>query len=147
MSFNDWLTEGLLREHPLRAGELEALLSAVDRDLADAAVPGLSADAQFGLAYEAALGLATMLLRSRALRAGGEGHHLATIQAISEIMGAGERKRADYFDHCRRKRHVSVYERAGQISRAESEELLLEARVFRTIVLGHLREEHPTIAP
>lgn len=118
MSFSDWSAEGLLREQLARPGELELLLAAVDRDLADASVSGLSADRKFTTAYEAVLGLATMLLRTQNLRATGDGSHRVTLQAIPLVLGQGERQRTRYFDSCRAKRHVATYERAGEIQPA-----------------------------
>jgi uncharacterized protein (UPF0332 family) len=40
----------------------------------------------------------------------------------------------DYFDSCRVKRNISDYDRAGEISKSEVEELIEEAKKFKEIV-------------
>lgn len=147
MSLDDWSSEGLLRPLSARRAAFADLLAAVDRDLTDTALPGLSIDRQFALAYQAALGLGAMILRTHNLRAAGEGHHWVTFEALPLIMGEGERKRSKYFQGCRVKRNITDYERAGGISQTEADELLVEARAFRTRVLSFLRDNYPTLSP
>jgi len=79
----------------------------VDRDLADAQISALSPDRRFVTAYNAALQLATIVLRASGYRTSGAGHHWTTFQTLLEILGESERPRADYLDSCRRKRNVA----------------------------------------
>lgn len=62
MSLEQWRSNGWLKSHRTDATELGNLLAIADRDLADAAAGGLSSDWKFGIAYNAALKLCTMLL-------------------------------------------------------------------------------------
>jgi len=66
---------------------------------------------------------------------------------LPEIMGPPAQARADYLDHCRSKRNVSDYDRTGEISAREAEELHAGACAFREEVLAWLMRNHPTLVP
>jgi hypothetical protein len=61
MSLQKWLENGWLRPHKSGKKEIADLLRIIDRDLQDAA-GDISADWRFGIAYNAALKLCTILL-------------------------------------------------------------------------------------
>ena len=145
MSLQTLLGEGKLRPHRTSAAEISDLLKVVDRDLADAAVGGISADRRFAIAYNAALALATMVLHAAGYRSVGLGHHATTIQLLPDIIGPQVQVRADYLDNCRSRRNVADYDRAGVISGTEAAEVLAEARAFRADVLEWLRAHHPEL--
>jgi hypothetical protein len=145
MTLKALLAEERVRPHKTSAGEVGALLRVVDRDLADAALEGLSADRRFATAYSATLGLATIALHAAGYRAIGTGHHWATLHALPEVMGSQEQTRADYLDQCRSKRNVTEYDRAGEVSDSEAAELLAEARAFRADLLAWLKKNHPRL--
>jgi hypothetical protein len=138
MSLQTWQADGRLRPHVGSAQETADLLRVVERDLADAGIQVLSSDRRFTTAYNAALQLATIVLRASGYRTAGVGHHWITFQALPELMGAGQQVRADYFDACRRKRNIADYDAAGEISDSETEELLAEALEFRRDVQAWL---------
>ena len=119
------------------------MLQVADRDLQDAAVPGLSSDRLFMIAYEAVLALATVPLRCAGYETYGSGHHWTTFQALPLTMGDDLEDLSDYFESCRNKRNVGSYDRRGGISRSEAAELLLEARAFRGKVSQWLRDHFP----
>ncbi len=62
MSLRQWKDNGWLKEHISDLAELSNLLAIADRDIADASAEGLSNDWKFGIAYNAALKLCTMML-------------------------------------------------------------------------------------
>ncbi len=66
MSLPTWLAAGWLQPHKTSRAEIRELWEIVDRDLADAASGGISADWQYGIAYNAALKLCTILLYAAA---------------------------------------------------------------------------------
>ncbi|MGH7430179.1 MAG: hypothetical protein ACREJ4_17740, partial [Candidatus Methylomirabilaceae bacterium] len=119
------------------------LLRVVDRDLTDAGISQLSTDRRFATAYNAALQLATIALHAAGYRTSGAGHHWVTLQVLPEIMGSQIQSRADYLDGCRSKRNVTDYDRAGEISETEAEEILAEAQAFRIALLAWLRATYP----
>lgn len=53
-NLEELLASGRLRRHKPSSKEIHALFEVVKRDLADAKVPGLSADRRFTIAYNAA---------------------------------------------------------------------------------------------
>jgi hypothetical protein len=67
MSLQKWLKNGWLRPHKSGKKEIAALLRIIDRDLQDAA-GDISADWRFGIAYNAALKLCTILLYAEGYR-------------------------------------------------------------------------------
>ena len=142
MGLQSLLAEGKLRPHQTSRKEVADLLTVVRRDLADAAVTSISDDRRFATAYNAALALATIALHAAGYRAAGVGHHATTFQVLPEIMGPEVQPQADYFDLCRSRRNTTDYDRAGEITNREAEELLEEAVSFRDQVLEWLRANH-----
>ncbi len=61
MTLQQWAENGWLRPHKTSAKEIKDLIRIVERDLKDVA-EGISTDWQFGIAYNAALKLCTILL-------------------------------------------------------------------------------------
>jgi hypothetical protein len=147
LTLKELLADGHLRPHRTSAKEVADLLRVVDRDLADAEIPQLSADRRFATAYNAALQLATIALYAAGYRAFGTGQHWTTFHVLAEIMGTQGRVRADYLDNCRSKRNVTDYDRVGEISQREVEEILAEVRAFRGDLLDWLKRNHPTLWP
>jgi hypothetical protein len=68
MSLSDWANNGWLRKHSTSKQEIKQLLEIVDRDLKDAQQRGVSADWRFGIAYNAALKLCTILMYTEGYR-------------------------------------------------------------------------------
>ena len=56
------------------------------------------------------------------------------------------RSRADYFDMCRTKRNITDYDRTGEISEHEANELLPEVKNFKQEVEDWLRLHYPKLA-
>jgi uncharacterized protein (UPF0332 family) len=138
---------GHLRPHRSSAEEVAGLMKLVERDLADAELPGLSSDRCFAIAYNAALQLATIALSATGYRAAGVGHHWATFQALPEVMGVHAQGGSDYLENCRRKRNTTEYDRPGEITENEAPEMLAEARAFHSDLLEWLRTHHPALLP
>ena len=118
----------------------------VARDLADAALPGLSDDRAFATAYNAVLQLAKMAIAAVGYRVVGGTHHVTTLQAVELALGPTAIPYAVYFDACRRKRIQLEYDVAEVASHTESQELLLKAHEFRQLVESWLATNHPTLA-
>ena len=147
MPLKDLLADRSIRPHKTSAQEVADLLHVVERDLADAEIEELSPDRRFATAYNAALQLATIALHAAGYRAAGPGHHRAAFHVLPEIMGAETQARATYLDKCRLKRNVTDYDRAGEISEREVEEILAETRAFREKLLAWLKKRHPALFP
>ena len=147
MTLNNWLKEERLKVHKTSKEEISQLFRIVDRDLADAQVQGLSADRRFITAYNAALQLATIVLRAYGLRTNPNktGHHRISIDALCEILGKDYQELVDYLNACRIKRNLSDYTSSGEISTAEASEIVKEIKTFRTSVIQWLQTSYPSL--
>lgn len=122
------------------------LWSIVERDMADAGAT-LSADWRFGIAYNAALKLCTILLHASGYRAERNLQHYRTLAALPLILGSDRQDDAAYLDACRKKRNVVEYDTAGGATDADASELLDFCRALREDVLCWLRHHHPELVP
>lgn len=110
MSIEIFKSRGVLVEQRSSKEEIEELLKIVDRDMLDSKVSQVSYDWQFGIAYNAALKLATILVRYSGYRVKGQGHHMNTIALIPSFLGKETQDYSDYLDACRRKRNTVEYD-------------------------------------
>ncbi len=118
----------------------------VARDLADAQVPGLSADRRFATAYNAALQTANMAIACAGYRVTAKtGHHKVTVEAITLAVGYAARAYADYFETCRRKRNAIDYTRSHVATDTEAEEILNKAREFYDLVEAWIASKFPAL--
>jgi len=79
---------GSPQPHKTSRAEIRELWEIVERDLADAASGGISADWQYGIAYNAALKLCTILLYATGYKpAKGAMAHSRTLNALPHILG------------------------------------------------------------
>jgi hypothetical protein len=146
MSLKDWGKAGWLKPHQATRRQIADLFGIVDRDLEDAA-RGLSADWQFGIAYNAALKLCTILIYAEGWRPEKNLAHYRTLQALPLILGPDRQGDADYLDTCRSKRNMAEYDAAGQVSPKEAKELADFARELRHDVVAWLGNKHPELSP
>lgn len=145
MNFKRWLAEDRLRAHKTNKEEILGLLEIVKRDLNDAAVSDLSTDRRFLIAYEGALTLATIPLYCAGYETYGQGHHWLTFRLLPEVMGGKYIDLAQYLDQCRTKRNTGTYDRGGQISESEVDELLTEVQIFQKDIIDWLKRLHSTL--
>lgn len=68
-----------------------------------------------------------------------------TFLVLPDVMDLEYRELADYFELCRTKRNVGTYDRGGQISQVETEELLAEVTDFKTLVENWLCVNYPEL--
>jgi len=122
------------------------LFAIVDRDLADAKSARLSADWQFGISYNAALKLCTILLYAERYRPEKALAHYRSLQALPLILGPERQADADYLDACRSKRNTAEYDSAGHVSAAEAKELIEFVEELREQVKVWLQEKHPELS-
>ncbi len=125
--------------------ELEKLRALAARSLNDVAVPGLSTDMQFILAYDAARTLSLMIVRAAGYRPKSVGGHYNTFLALEAADPAFAAISA-YFDGCRIKRNVSEYEFAGGVSDTDAEGLLEAVQTFAKDAEAWIKANHPALA-
>jgi hypothetical protein len=135
MSLANLLKTGQLKEHKADAKELERLLAAAARGIADARAKAVSAETRFDAAYRAVTqaGLAAMMASGYRPDTNRPGHHATIIQTLPLTLGV-EKARMLVLDALRRKRNLVDYtgeevdEGSVQACAAEAEKLLHEAK-------------------
>jgi hypothetical protein len=144
MSLQEWEANGWLRRHSTSTREIGNLLAIVDRDLLDAR-ESISPDWRFGIAYNAALRLCTILLYASGYRAERTLQHYRTIQVLPIVLGMDRKADADYLEACRRKRNIVEYDYVGAATEDDAEELITFVKNFRREVEGWLRKKYPRL--
>jgi len=144
MSLSDWERNGWVVKHRTSRQEIHDLLQVVERDLADSAAEGLSADWRMNIAYNAALQAATAALAAAGYRPSREAHHYRVIQSLRETIGA-EASVVATFDAFRKKRNISGYERIGLVSDADAEAMRALAVTLRGDVTSWLSQFHADV--
>ncbi len=146
MSLKDWADNGWLRPHQSSRQEVADLLKIVDRDLQDAQ-GNVSADWRFGIAYNAALKLCTILLHASGYRPEKTLQHYRTLSALPLILGDARKADAAYLDACRTTRNTVEYDRVGAATSRDATELLQFATQLRVDVVAWMKRQHPDLAP
>ena len=144
MSLKQWADNGWLKPHQTSYKEIKNLLDIVDRDMLDAE-GGISTDWRFGIAYNAALKLCTILLYAEGYRPSRELQHYRTLAALPEILGEAKKADAEYLDDCRKKRNIVEYEYVSGVSESDADELIVFVKEFREEVIIWLKKKHPEV--
>jgi hypothetical protein len=142
MSLAQWAENGWLRPHTTSAKEIADLLNIVKRDLHDTA-GDISDDWKFGIAYNAALKLCTVLVYASGYKPEKNLQHYRTIQALPLILGERYKEDAKYLDTCRNKRNIAEYDYVGAASAGDVAELLVFVKELRNAIIQWLKEKHP----
>jgi hypothetical protein len=149
MSLANWLQIGHLIKHQATVAEVRNLLGVVDRELADAGVPGLSDDGRFTHAYDAALLLCKLALHAsgHAVQRRVPGHHALWINSLEFTLGEGHKGTLIHLSKGSKLRHTTLYDQAGVIQKTDADDMLEAARQLRADVLSWLRAQHPNLVP
>ena len=145
MSLQDWLNNRWIRNHKSSAQEINNLLEIVERDIKDADYRKVSPDWRFGIAYNAALKLCTILLYAEGFRPERNLAHYRTIQSMPLILGTNKEEDANYLDTCRVKRNTLEYDYAGGVSHEEADELLDFVSELKKEVVDWIWNKHPEL--
>jgi hypothetical protein len=129
MTWTKLLASNTVTSLPATKKELDNLRSIVARSLKNVTAPGLSADARFIMAYDAARTLSLMIVRASGYRPRAAGAHYNTFLAL-EAADTKFAKLSAYFDGCRIKRNASEYDIAGGVTDTDADGLLQAVRQF-----------------
>jgi hypothetical protein len=147
MSWKQLLEERKVHSHNPSKQELDGLRELISRDLADAAIKGLSSDRRFATAYNAALQTAKMAIACAGYRlANTQGPHRLTFDAARLALGAFAARSLDFFEACRRKRNTIDYDQASVATDTEAAEITVEAGSFLELVEQWIETHHPKLA-
>ena len=147
MTLKKWADNGWLKPHKTSRQEIGNLLAIVRRDLADARVSGISDDWRFGIAYNGALKLCTVLLYAEGYRPAQNLAHYRTLQTLPLILGMKRKSDADYLDTCRTKRNTVEYDYVGGATEADANELVEFAESLERDVVAWLKANHSVLMP
>lgn len=145
MTLKQWSENGWLRTHKTSPQEISNLLAIVERDIKDASQAEISADWSFGIAYNAALKLCTVLLYVQGFKAERSLQHYRTIQALPLILGSERKNDADYLDSCRTKRNIVEYDYVGGATRDNALELIEFVKDLKGDVESWLEKNYPEL--
>ena len=140
----EWVQYGWLIEHKTSKQEISDLLEAAENDLENAHLTGLSADWRMSIAYTAALRLANIVLAACGYRAGREAHHYRLIQSLEYTIDL-DAGRINQFEAFRKKRNISNYDRSGNVSMVEADEMLTLAQYLQRAVTKWLGDNQPEL--
>jgi hypothetical protein len=145
MNLKEWTDKNWIRPHRTSVQEVTDLFGIVKRDL-ETAQREMVADWQFGIAYNAALKLCTILLYASGCRPGsGQSAHYRTINALPLILGEKFTSDTAYLDACRMKRHEVEYDSVGGVTEADVSELVAFTTEFQETVVAWLKKNHPAL--
>ena len=142
MSLEKWLEFGWIKPHKTSKQEINSLFEMIERDLKDAKESNVSDDWKFGIAYNAALKLCTILLNASGYRATSSSAHHYTINALPLILGDSRKKDADYLDQCRRLRNKVEYDMIGGATTEDIKDLIDFIEEFNFEVKQWLKANH-----
>ena len=125
--------------------EIKHLLAIAERDIGQARIDTLHLDTRFSLAYNAALQLATAVLRSHGIRIREARFHQQTFAELQTRLPTEMQGFAEYFDRARRKRNAAAYDRVSVVSERDVDDLIRQVEIFRPWVVGEV--EHSNIGP
>src|SRR5277367_2744060 len=144
MSWAKLLTANRVTALPPNKAELDNLRSIVARSLKDVELAGLSADARFIMAYDAARTLSLLVVRAAGYRPRTVGAHYNTFLAL-EVADPAFAALSAYFDGCRMKRNSCEYDFAGGVSDTDADGLLKAVQQFKIDVETWMKARHPTL--
>jgi len=121
---------------------VQRLLSAIDRNLADAEVPGISDDTRFDVAYKAVMQCALVALLAAGYRPATSepGHHQTMIQSLPLTLGV-DNEAWVVLDALRRLRNASDYT-GKPITTSATAECIAQATALRARLRAHLQAHH-----
>ena len=147
MSLKQWQDNGWLKLHKTSRQQICDLFAIVERDAEAAQTEDLTPDWKFGIAYNAALKLCTILLYAEGYRPENNLAHFRTLQALSIILGDKHKKEVEYLEACRTKRNKVEYDAVNLASPQEAEELVEYVDELKKAVLAWLKEKHSNLLP
>lgn len=125
MTLDELEKEGHIRKLPADKKKVEDALNLAIRDVKVAtSVFGENYDWAFSIAYNAILQAIRALMFSKGYRPSGRNQHISTVRFAELFL---RKEDAIVLDRMRRKRHSTIYDTAGAISKMEAENAIERA--------------------
>jgi len=147
MTLENLLSNGQLKEHTTTAEEINLLLAAAQRNLADANVTEISDETRFDAAYKAVMQAAMLALLANGYRpsTSSVGHHMTMIQSLPKSIGLAKEKMV-LLDALRRKRNAADY-LGGYVDQASLTACISEAEALLEAVTLWIKTNRPELLP
>jgi hypothetical protein len=145
MTLQNLLRIGRLKAHAPTAAEVQRLLKAIDRNLADAGVATISDETRFDAAYKAVMQCALVAMMAAGYRPATSevGHHQTMIQSLPLTLGVANDVWV-VLDALRKQRNANDY--TGQpIMPAVVAECTAQAKSLRKLLQQRLAAERPEL--
>jgi hypothetical protein len=136
---------GRLKAHAATADEVQRLLKAIDRNMADAAVAAISDETRFDAAYKAVMQCALVAMMAAGYRPATSeaGHHQTLIQSLPLTLGVANDAWV-VLDALRKQRNANDY--TGQpITPAVVAECMAQAKALRRLLRQRLAAGRPEL--
>ena len=145
VSLQNLLKIGQLKEHPPDAAEVQRLLAAAARNLADARVATISPETRFDAAYKAVMQAALAALMAHGYRpdTSRPGHHATVVQGLALTIALAS-ARVTVLDTLRRQRNLSDYT-GEDIDDSSVEHCISEANQLLQDVTAWLKTHRPQL--
>ncbi|CAD5110271.1 DNA-binding protein [Zestomonas carbonaria] len=129
------------------AANIQRLLDAARRSLADARLPGISSEGRFDMAYKAIMQVANAALQANGYRTltSKPGHHQTMIQSLPRTIGL-DMPTMVLLDSLRKQRNVIDYS-GDQVSDSMAAEAVGQAQRLLEQVTDWLRENRADLLP
>lgn len=119
MTLDELEKDGYIRKLPVDKRKVEDALNLAKRDVKVAtSVFGENYDWAFSIAYNAILQAIRALMFSKGYRPSGRNQHISTVRFAELFL---RKEDVILLDRMRRKRHSTIYDTAGAISKREAE--------------------------
>ena len=139
MTLEELERQGYIKKLPIDRKKVKDSLSLAERDIATATtLLNLDTDWAFSIAYNAMLQTLRAFMFSQGYRPEGGNQHVSTVRFAELFL---DRDSVIVFDRMRRKRHISVYDTAGSISKTEAETAIQTAKEILHIIKQRLHEK------
>ena len=145
MTLENLLKIGQLKSHATSKEEVQRLLGAARRNLADAEVEAISTETRFDSAYKAIMQAALVALMANGFRpeTNRPGHHATVIQSLPTTIGLPS-ARLVVLDVLRRKRNLTDYN-GDWVDETLMESCISEAKALLQDVTAWLQEHQPDL--
>lgn len=145
MSLQNLLKIGQIKAHPTDAVEVQQLLAAARRNIADARVTTISPETRFDAGYKAVMQASLAALMANGFRpdTNRPGHHVTVVQGLAHTIGLAP-GRIMVLDTLRRKRNLSDYT-GDDLDDSSVEHCIAEAEQLLQDVMGWLNAYQPRL--
>ena len=145
MTLENLLKIGQLKSHATDSAEIQRLLAAARRNLADAHVEAVSPETRFDAAYKAIMQTALVALMANGFRPDTKrpGHHMTVLQSLPTTIGLPS-ERMTVLDSLRRKRNSSDYT-GEDVDDISADNCIREAERLLRKVTAWLKNNRPDL--